>query len=189
MPRRAHAYLRAVVAAIPEESWAGRRRAPGGLWTVRQALNHARVDLAGVRPRAQCGPGEDPFRSADALHGDPVAEPAEVPGRGGRRPGGAARRRRVRTGAAGTAAPAAGGRAGALDAAVYAWGIAVATGQIRSLAPAPAADLRPAADRLVPRLRGYGVFAPALASDRSRDESASLLAFLGRDAEWAPPTA
>ncbi|MET8808324.1 hypothetical protein [Streptomyces sp. NPDC004546] len=72
---------------------------------------------------------------------------------------------------------------------MHAWDIAVATGQIRPLAPAPAADLRPVADQLVPRLREYGVFAPALACDGPQDEAASLLAFLGRDPEWAPPTA
>ncbi|MER6074672.1 hypothetical protein ABT187_38845 [Streptomyces sp. NPDC001817] len=35
---------------------------------------------------------------------------------------------------------------------MHAWDIAVATGQNRPLAPAPAAALRPTAEQLVPRL-------------------------------------
>jgi hypothetical protein len=77
--------------------------------------------------------------------------------------------------------------AAALDAAVHGWDIAVATHRIRPLAPALAAALRPAADHLVPRLRAYGVFAPARTPADPRDETAALLAFLGRDLDWAPP--
>ncbi|MGW2422781.1 hypothetical protein ACWC0C_26590 [Streptomyces sp. NPDC001709] len=77
--------------------------------------------------------------------------------------------------------------AAALDAAVHAWDIAVATGQNGPLTTALAAGLRPTADQLVPGLRAYGVFAPALASGGPSDDAAALLAFLGRDPEWAPP--
>ncbi|MEU2717377.1 TIGR03086 family metal-binding protein [Streptomyces sp. NPDC007205] len=183
--RQAHACLREVVAAVPEEAWGS--PTPCSEWTVRQVLNHARIDqhayglvLAADRP------GEDPFQPADALHGDPVAELekvldavadayAQLPADAGSVP----------TPLGPLPLPLAAG-AGALDAAVHAWDIAVATGQNRPLAPALAAGLRPAADHLVPQLRAYGVFAPALASDGSRDEAAALLAFLGRDPEWTP---
>ncbi|MGW5430962.1 hypothetical protein ACWET9_27665 [Streptomyces sp. NPDC004059] len=113
------------------------------------------------RARTRSGP-------ADALHGDPVAEPDKVmdavadayaglPADAGSVP----------TPLGPLPLPPAAG-AGAPDAAVHAWDIAVATVQIRPLAPAPAADLRPVADQLVPRLREYGVFAPALACGLQR---------------------
>ncbi|MFF7356762.1 MULTISPECIES: TIGR03086 family metal-binding protein [Streptomyces] len=182
---QAHAYLREVVAAVPEEAWG--RPTPCSGWTVRQVLNHARIDqhayaLTLVADR----PGEDPFQPDDALHGDPVAELdkvldavadgyAQLP----------ADSERVPTPLGPLSLPLAAG-AGALDAAVHAWDIAVATGQDRPLAPELAAGLRPAAGHLVPRLRTYGVFAPALVSEGPLDEAAALLAFLGRDPEWAP---
>ncbi|WSW79528.1 hypothetical protein OG390_46380 [Streptomyces sp. NBC_00996] len=56
-------------------------------------------------------------------------------------------------------APAA---AGAMDAAVHAWDIAVATGQDASLDEELAEGIWAAAERLVDHLRNsYGVFAPA----------------------------
>ncbi|AOR30349.1 TIGR03086 family protein [Streptomyces fodineus] len=184
--RRAHAYLREVVAAVPEEAWG--RPTPCSEWTVRQVLNHARIDQQAYGLALAAGrPGEDPFQPADALHGDPVAELdkvldavadgyAHLP----------ADAESVPTPLGPLPLPMAAGAA-ALDAAVHAWDIAVATDQNRPLAPALAAGLRPAADQLVPRLRGYGVFAPALASDGPRDEAAALLGSLGRDPEWVPP--
>ncbi|MFI6353953.1 TIGR03086 family metal-binding protein [Streptomyces sp. NPDC050743] len=177
-----------MVAAVPEEDWG--RPAPCSEWTVRRVLNRARIDQQAYGLVLRAGrPGEDPFRLADALHGGPLAELDKVLDA-------------VADACAGPPAdagsvpaplgllplpPAAG--AGALDAAVHAWDIAVATGRIRPLAPAPAAGLGPVADQLVPRLREYGVFAPALASDGPQGAAASLLAFLGRGPEWAPPTA
>ncbi|MEU8033167.1 TIGR03086 family metal-binding protein [Streptomyces sp. NPDC049099] len=183
--QQAHAYLREVVAEVPEEAWG--RPTPCSEWTVRQVLNHARIDqhaygLALVAER----PGEDSFQPADALHGDPVAELDKVLGAVAdayaQLPADA---ESVPTPLGPLPLPLAAG-AGALDAAVHAWDIAVATGQNRPLAPALAAGLRPAADHLVPRLRDYGVFAPPLASDGPQDEAAALLAFLGRNPQWTP---
>ncbi|MER6566937.1 TIGR03086 family metal-binding protein [Streptomyces sp. NPDC001093] len=184
--RQAHACLREVVAGVPEEAWG--RPTPCSEWTVRQVLNHARIDQQAYGLALTAGrPGEDPFQPADALHGDPTAELDKVldavadayaglPADAGSVP----------TPLGPLPLPLAAG-AGALDAAVHAWDIAVATGQNRPLTPALAAALRPTADQLVPRLREYGVFAPALTSHGPQNEAAALLAFLGRDPEWARP--
>ncbi|MCC5479226.1 TIGR03086 family metal-binding protein [Streptomyces barringtoniae] len=184
--RQAHACLREVVATVPEEAWGG--PTPCSEWTVRQVLNHTRIDQQAYGLALTAGrPGEDPFQPADALYGDAVAELDKVldavadayaglPADAGSVP----------TPLGPLPLPLAAG-AGALDAAVHAWDIAAATGQNRPITPALAAALRPTADQLVPRLRGYGVFAPALTSDEPRDETAALLAFLGRDPKWARP--
>ncbi|MEV8539861.1 TIGR03086 family metal-binding protein [Streptomyces sp. NPDC051572] len=183
---RSHDYLREVVAAVPEEAWAA--PTPCTEWTVRQVLNHARIDqqayglvLTGDRPDS------DPFHPADALDGDPVTELDKV----------------LRAVADGYAhlpvdadqvptplgpmpLPLAAATA-AMDAAVHAWDIAAATGQNRPLGAALAEGIWPAADRLVDQLRdSYRVFAPALAVTDEYDRAEALLAFLGRDPHWTP---
>ncbi|WP_405975471.1 TIGR03086 family metal-binding protein [Streptomyces sp. NBC_00988] len=183
---RSHDYLREVVAAVPETAWTA--PTPCTEWTVRQVLNHARIDqqayglvLTGDRPDS------DPFHPADALDGDPVTELDKV----------------LRAVADGYAhlpvdadqvptplgpmpLPLAAATA-AMDAAVHAWDIAAATGQNRPLGAALAEGIWPAADRLVDQLRdSYRVFAPALAVTDEYDRAEALLAFLGRDPHWTP---
>ncbi|WP_153536978.1 hypothetical protein [Streptomyces sp. RB17] len=92
--------------------------------------------------------GQDPFRPADALYGDPVADLDKVldtvAGACAGRPADAGS---VPTPPGRLPLPRAGGR-GAPDADAPAWGIAVATAatdQNRPLTPAPAAGLRPVA--------------------------------------------
>ncbi|WP_405988954.1 TIGR03086 family metal-binding protein [Streptomyces sp. NBC_00986] len=183
---RSHDYLRAVVAAVPEAAWAA--PTPCSEWTVRQVLNHARIDqqafglvLTGDQPDS------DPFHPADALDGDPAAEldkvlrmvadayahlPADaeqVPSPLGPMP-----------------LPLAAATA-AMDAAVHAWDIAAATGQNRSLSTDLAEGIWPAADQLADQLRdSYQVFAPALEVTAEYDRAETLLAFLGRDPHWTP---
>lgn len=70
MVRQTHACLREVVAAVPEEEWG--RPTPCSKWTVRQVLNRARIDQQAYGLALRAG------RPADALHGDPVAEPDKV---------------------------------------------------------------------------------------------------------------
>jgi len=181
---RSHDYLREVVAAVPEAAWAA--PTPCSEWTVRQVLNHARIDqqayglvLTGDRP------GSDPFHPADVLDGDPVAELDKV-------------LRAVADGYAHLPAdadqvptplgpmplPFAAATA-AMDAAVHAWDIAAATGQNRPLTAELAEGIWPAADRLVDQLRdSYRVFAPALEVTDEYDRAQALLAFLGRDPHW-----
>ena len=181
-----HDYLREVIAAVPGSAWSA--PTPCSEWTVRQVLNHARIDqqayglvLTGDRPDS------DPFHPADALDGDPVAELDKV-------------LRAVADGYAALPADAAqvptplgpmplpfAAATAAMDAAVHAWDIAVATGQNRPLTPDLAEGIWPAADRLVDQLRdAYRVFAPAREVTAEYDRAEALLAFLGRDPHWTP---
>ena len=74
----------------------------------------------------------------------------------------------------------------ALDAAVHAWDIAVATGQPSPLDAALAAQLHEVAREIVEPLRGfaYASALPALPGDDG--EPGSLQRYLGRDPHWAP---
>jgi uncharacterized protein (TIGR03086 family) len=76
----------------------------------------------------------------------------------------------------------------ALDAAVHAWDIAVATGQPSPLTPELATSLMPAATAIVELLRSYGVYGPALAPEPSDDDAAALLRYLGRRPDWSATT-
>ncbi|WP_405866370.1 TIGR03086 family metal-binding protein [Streptomyces sp. NBC_01515] len=183
---RSHDYLREVVAAVPEAAWTA--PTPCSEWTVRQVLNHARIDqqayglvLTGDRPDS------DPFHPEDALAGDPVAELdkvlrmvadayAQLP----------ADADQVPTPLGPMPLPFAAATA-AMDAAVHAWDIAAATGQNRPLATDLAEGIWPTADRLVDQLRdSYRVFAPAREAKDEYDRAETLLAFLGRDPHWTP---
>lgn len=72
----------------------------------------------------------------------------------------------------------------ALDAAIHAWDIAVATRQPSPLTAALARQLQPAADATAEPLRGFA-YAPAL-PDHATDPAASLLRYLGRNPNWTP---
>jgi uncharacterized protein (TIGR03086 family) len=73
----------------------------------------------------------------------------------------------------------------ALDAAIHAWDIAVATGQPSPLTAELAGQLRPAADATAEPLRGFA-YAPALPGQAADDQAATLLRYLGRDPSWTP---
>ena len=75
-------------------------------------------------------------------------------------------------------------RAAALDAAVHAWDIAVAVGAGPVLADELAADLAPAARRVVEPLRAWGAYAGARTPEPAESPAAALLRFLGRDPRW-----
>jgi hypothetical protein len=70
---RAHTYLREVVAAVPEEAWGS--PTPCSEWTVRQVLNHARLDQQayGAAITGVGRPDSDPFQPADLLDSDAQA--------------------------------------------------------------------------------------------------------------------
>ncbi|MBK3628594.1 TIGR03086 family protein [Streptomyces sp. MBT49] len=185
---RAHAYLREVVAAVDESQWGVATPCEG--WTARQVLNHARIDQQAYGLALTGGrPGSDPFHPADAFDGDPAAELSKVlDAVAGAYAGLPADADRVPTPLGPLPLDIAAGAA-AMDAAVHAWDIAVATGQDRPLPAAAAEGIRPAADRLVDHLRdAFKVFAPARETPDAHDAAASLLAFLGRDPRWTPPT-
>lgn len=183
----AHAYLRTAVAGVPADRWGA--ATPCDQWTVRQVLNHARLDQQAYAAAitGEGGPQSDPFQPADALDGDFVqvlddvlakafdayaqlpADAAEAPTPLGPLP--------VWLGAT----------AAALDAGVHAWDIAVATGQDLPLEAELAEGLSAAADQLVDRIRdAYGVYAPAVRQVEDGDRAAALLAFVGRDPRWSP---
>jgi uncharacterized protein (TIGR03086 family) len=84
------------------------------------------------------------------------------------------------------AATAAG--AAALDAAVHAWDIAVATSQPSPLDDELAAQLLPVARTIVEPLRRYGAYAPALEPRQNGSAAAELSRYLGRDPHWTPAT-
>jgi hypothetical protein len=74
--------------------------------------------------------------------------------------------------------------AAALDAAIHAWDVAVATGQPSPLSAELAEQLRPAADATVEPLRGFA-YGPALPGSADDDATAALLRYLGRDPHWS----
>ena len=181
----AHQALRTAVMGIPANGWD--RPTPAEAWNVTQVLQHAAGDQLAYASALTDGPKptEDPFTPSGELQGTPaeVLEPAlaatvaafgtvdspdtevAVPLPPFKLP-------------AGVAVAAA-----ALDAAVHAWDIAAATGQLSPLSPGLALALRPAADALVEPLRGFA-FGPAIEPAIDADEAESLLNFLGRRADW-----
>lgn len=74
--------------------------------------------------------------------------------------------------------------AAALDAAVHAWDVAVATGQPSPLTATLAEQLRPAAEATADSLRGFA-YAEALPEVAGEDAAGGLLRYLGRDPAWA----
>lgn len=128
-------------------------------------LQHAAGDQLAYAGRLTGGPGpaEDPFAPTGVLAGSPaeLLEPALAAA--------AEAFAGVEPGTAEVAVPLppftldaeTAVAAAALDAAVHAWDIAVATGQVSPLTPALAAALSPAARALAEPLRGFA-YAPAL---------------------------
>ncbi|MFF3861174.1 TIGR03086 family metal-binding protein [Streptomyces sp. NPDC002209] len=188
----AHEALRSAVDGVPADAWG--RPTPCDRWNVGQVLRHAAGDQLAYAARLTGGPGpaEDPFAPSATL----AAAPAELLA-----PALEAAAEAFAGVAPGTpevpvplppftvpAETAVG--AAALDAAVHAWDIAVATGRPSPLTPALAAALRPTAEALAEPLRGFA-YAPALAlaPDAAADPVGSLLAHLGRRPDWTPPDA
>ncbi|MBT2480234.1 TIGR03086 family metal-binding protein [Streptomyces sp. ISL-94] len=183
----AHEALRIAVIGVPADAWD--RPTPAEQWNVAQVFQHAAGDQLAYAARLTggAGPSADPFAPSGTLAGPPaqLLEPALAAA--------AEAFAAVAPWTADVAVPlppfavsaetAVG--AAALDAAVHAWDIAVATGQVSALTDALAASLRPAADALVEPLRGFA-YGPALPAPES-GAADGLLAFLGRDPRWAPP--
>ncbi|MEU6294220.1 TIGR03086 family metal-binding protein [Streptomyces erythrochromogenes] len=180
----AHDYLLTAVRGVPAEAWGDPTPCTG--WTVRQVLNHARLDQqALVMQITGVAPVSDPFEPEDATAGDPVAELAavlaataaawesrrddeSVPTPMGPMPAGV-----------GTAAAA-------LDAGIHAWDIARATGQDLPLTEEMAEGLEDIAARIVDFVRdSFGKYAPPLAVPEGASRAERLLAFTGRDPHWS----
>ncbi|KOV31922.1 TIGR03086 family metal-binding protein [Streptomyces sp. H021] len=180
----AHDFLLAAVRGVPDGAWGD--PTPCSQWTVRQVLNHARLDQqALVMQITGVAPASDPFEPADATGGDPVAELAavleaaaaawesrrddeSVPTPMGPMPAGV------------------GAAAAALDAGIHAWDIARATGQDLPLTEEMAEALEDIASRLVDFVRdSFGKYAPARAVAEGAGRAERLLAFTGREPHWS----
>jgi uncharacterized protein (TIGR03086 family) len=181
----ARAMLRTAVAGVPADGW--QRATPCEAWNVTRVLQHAALDqeawgavLSGTpmpdeNPFAPSGQlGREPLEYADhALEasvaawitiGDADQVPTPLP--------------------QGMMAPADAAGAAALDAAIHAWDIAVATGQGSPLTPELARSLMPVAKGIVEPLRAYGAYGPALEAEPGADDDAVLLSYLGRPPHW-----
>ncbi|MFD9958208.1 TIGR03086 family metal-binding protein [Amycolatopsis sp. NPDC058986] len=182
--REAHRALRTAVAGVPD-GVAWEAPTPCSDWTVTQVLQHAAGDQHGYAAAitGRGGPAENPFAPSGRIDGDRgaylesaltasavafagVAASVPTPLPQGELP-----------------APIAVG-ACALDAAVHAWDIAVATGQESPLDPGLAEILLSVAKEIVEPLRPFGAYAPALDGAADDDAVASLLRYLGRNPQW-----
>ena len=181
----AHRALRSVALGMAPDD--GERPTPCERWTVTQVLQHAAGDqLAWAAAiTGGSGPADNPFTPSGQLAGTPLAVVDEA----------------LHTAAAAWAtvgvyagdvpsplpqgplpASLAAG-ACALDAAIHAWDIAVATGQPSPLTPALAEPLHAAATQIVEPLRGFAYASP-LGPQPGDDDIAALLHYLGRRPDW-----
>lgn len=183
---QAHEALRTAVRGVADDQW--HLPTPCSQWNVTQVLQHAAGDQIGFAAAITGGPWptEDPFAPSgtltapaetvadEAIHAAAAAwatigrDAAEVP---------------VPVPPGQLSAPVGAG-ACALDAAVHAWDIAMATGQASPLTPDHAGELLVVARQIVEPLRGFGAYAPALAP-RPDDAVVDLLHYLGRRADWS----
>lgn len=181
-----HRAMRAVVAGVSDDGWA--RSTPCQQWNAAQVLRHAAGDqLAFVAAiTGSGGPAENPFEPSAGRPADPRAfleDALRVAGAAWSAvvPGTASLPTPLPQGAMSAEDTAA---AAALDLAVHAWDIAVATGQPSPLPAGLAAKLTPVATAIVEPLRAYGAYAAALDPELGDDDAAALLRYLGRDPAW-----
>jgi len=185
---QAHHALRTVVAGVATDEW--NRPSPCAGWTVTQVLQHAAGDQRGFAATitGEDGPTDNPFAPSGTFDGDPVeiAESAMAVA--------SAAWGRFDDPSATAPSPIPPGEmtvelgvgACALDAAVHAWDIAVATAQANPLTVELARALMPVATSIVEPLRAYGAYAPALAAVSGDDAAEALLRYLGRRPNWTP---
>jgi uncharacterized protein (TIGR03086 family) len=194
----ARAMLRAAVAGVPADGW--QQATPCEAWNVTQVLQHAALDQQawGASLAGTPGPGENPFTPSGELGAEPLAYADQA------LDASAAPWTVIRAAGAGNGAAGAGNGAGAvptplpqgemapgdaaaaaaLDAAIHAWDIAMATGQGSPLTPELARALLPVARSIVEPLRAYGAYAPALETRPGALDDAVLLSYLGRRPDW-----
>jgi len=185
----AHTALRTAIAEIPASGWD--LPTPCEKWTVTQVLQHATGDQIAYAAAITGGPWptEDPFQPSGRLSEDAGAMLERA------LDASASAFATVDTSAEQVPVPlpqgplplwiAAG--ACALDAAVHAWDIAVATGRPNPLTPEMAGQLLEVATQIVEPLRAYGAYAAELTAPHDNDPIEALLAYLGRRPGWAPP--
>jgi uncharacterized protein (TIGR03086 family) len=164
------------------------RPTPCEQWNVTQVLQHAAGDQLAYASRITGGPGptENPFEPSGRLDQDAAGfiEHALLAT--------ADAWRTVAEDDQDVATPLPQGRmsarlgagACALDAAVHAWDVAMATGQKSPLTDSLARELMTVAQSIVEPLRSYGVFAAAIETSDGDDDVARLLRYLGRQPGW-----
>ncbi|MGW0804634.1 TIGR03086 family metal-binding protein [Nonomuraea sp. NPDC002799] len=178
-----HEALRQAVSGVPADGWDLPTSCSG--WSVAKVFRHAAGDQLGFASAltGEPGPSFDPFDPP----GGPVANPSQVLEEALARS--AAAWAAVDPDAAEVATPVpphkmtpwSGSTACALDAAVHAWDIAVATGGPSPLTPELARPLLKVAKEIVEPLRAWGAYAAALPAETGDDDVATLLRYLGRD--------
>jgi uncharacterized protein (TIGR03086 family) len=182
----AHRALRTTVLGVAPEAW--NRPSPCAQWTATQVLQHAAGDQLAyfAAITGEPGPSYDPFAPSGHLDDDPSA----MVERALQASAGAWATVGAEVEDAPTPLPQRpmpawlGAGACALDAAVHAWDLAMATGQPSPLNPALARTLMTVATNIVEPLRAYGVYAAALEPEAGDDEVAALLRYLGRRPDW-----
>ncbi len=180
--------LRRVAAGVPADRLDD--PTPCSQWTVAQVLLHAAGDQHGWASFVGSSPlpSYDPFAPPRQLAGsvDDLIGPAIEAARtawAGVDP--ATESVRTPLPPVPTMTPDLAARACALDAAIHAWDVALATGQSSPLTAELAEQLQPAARATAEPLRGFA-YAPALPDEPGDDEAAALLRYLGRNPNWTP---
>lgn len=181
-----HHALRTVVGALGERDL--NLPTPCSQWSVAQVLRHAAADQIGFASFLDGGPGpdENPFTPSATPPQDPKAHLEQALDRS------AAAWTAVDPRAEEVAVPVppnklsarVGAGACALDAAVHAWDIAMASGQPSPLTPELSGELLTVARQIVEPLRQYGAYAAELPGREGDDATAELLRYLGRDPRW-----
>ncbi|MGC4795409.1 TIGR03086 family metal-binding protein [Micromonospora saelicesensis] len=180
---QAHEALRTTVEGVPADAW--ERPTPCERWNVTQVLQHATGDQLAFASAINGGPGptEDPFAPSGRIDGDKLADLRAALDASARA------WKSVADDAPEVPTPLPQGKlpaevgavACALDAAVHAWDIAVATGQPSPLGAELARPLLVVARQIVEPLRAYGAYAPAIDPAPEADEVDAVLSYLGRD--------
>jgi uncharacterized protein (TIGR03086 family) len=161
---------------------------PCSAWTVTQVLLHAAGDQHAWASFVGTGslPSYDPFNPPHRLDAgveETVAAATEAAARAWATVDPEAESVRTPLPPVPVLAPRLAAAACALDAAVHAWDVAVATGQPSPLSAELAEQLLPAAHATAEPLRGFA-YAPALPAQPGDDAAAVLLRCLGRDPQW-----
>ncbi|WP_439377132.1 TIGR03086 family metal-binding protein [Amycolatopsis lexingtonensis] len=180
---QSHEALRTAIEGVTD--WSA--PTPCAEWNTTQVLQHAAGDQLGYAAfiTGSGGPDFDPFSPSGTLTTKPAdfLEPTltaaaaafatispEAPAVPTPLPQGA------------LPAPVAVGAA-ALDAAIHAWDLAMASGQPSPLTQELSEALLPVAKQLAEPLRGFA-YAPALEGPANDDAPSTLLRYLGRDPQW-----
>lgn len=187
----AHAYLLTAVRGVGEDAWGA--ATPCSEWTVRQVLNHARLDQQALTMQITGNPpAGDPFSPSDAAADggqdaspDVVTELETVLADSLKAWESARDAESVPT-PMGPMPASTGAAVAALDAAVHAWDIARATGQDLPLTDAMAEGLETPAAQIVDFVRdNFGKFGPVVDVPAEAGRADRLLAFTGRNPGWA----